>query len=136
MANGESVSTRILIADDNPVVRECLSRLLRSHVDWEICGEAADGEDVVRQTRQLTPDVVILDFLMPRMNGIEAARQIAQISPTTSILMCTIWCSRQLIELARDAGIAGTLSKGDLNRIIPCIETILQREPPCSAALS
>lgn len=120
------MAARILIADDNPVVRDCVSRLLRSHADWEICGEATNGEDAVVKTQQLSPDLVVLDFLMPGLNGIEAARRISQTVPHTPILLCTIFLSRQLVDLARGAGISGTLSKADLNRIIPCIEAILR----------
>lgn len=122
---------RILIADDNDVVRDCVGRLVRSHGDWEICGEASNGEDAVVKTQELSPDLVVLDFLMPGMNGIEAARRISQTAPKTSILLCTIFLSRQLMDLARNAGVTGTLSKADLNRIVPCIEAILrsQREP-------
>lgn len=117
---------RILIADDNAVVRDCVGRLVRSHRDWEICGEVSNGEDAVVKTRELSPDVVVLDFLMPGMNGIEAARRISQTAPKTSILLCTIFLSRQLMDLARNAGVTGTLSKADLNRIVPCIEAILR----------
>lgn len=120
------MATRILIADDNPLIRQCLSRLLGTHRDWEVCGEATDGRDVVRQTKQLHPDVVVMDFLMPGLNGIEAARQITAVSPKIPILLCTIYLTRPLVDLARSAGVAGTISKGDLNQLIRCVETILK----------
>lgn len=118
--------TRILIADDSSVVRQCLGRLLRSHLGWEICGEAIDGEEAVCRTQELVPDIVVLDFMMPRKNGVEAAREIAKLLPSIPILLCTVCLSPQLVELARAAGIAGTLSKGDLNRVVPCIEALLR----------
>jgi DNA-binding NarL/FixJ family response regulator len=120
------MATRILIADDNPLVRECIGKLLGSHLGWEVCGEATDGKDAVRQARQLAPDVVVLDFLMPGLNGIEAARQIAAVSPKIPILLCTIYLTPQLLDLARNAGITGALSKGDLNQLVKCVETILR----------
>ena len=120
------MAARILIADDNPIVRECLARLLGGHREWEVCGQAADGEQAVRLSEELAPTVVVLDFLMPGLNGLEAARQIARVSPRTAILLCTIHLSPQLVDLARSVGVAGTLGKGDLNRIIPSIETLLR----------
>jgi DNA-binding NarL/FixJ family response regulator len=76
---------------------------------------------------ELTPDVVVLDFMMPGKNGIEVAREIGQLLPGLPILLCSVFLSPQLVELARGAGIAGTLSKGDLNMVIPCVETLLRR---------
>ena len=120
------MATRILIADDSPIIRQCLRRLLGEHLGWEVCGEAADGEDAVSKARQLTPDVVVLDFLMPRMNGIEAGRQIAKLSSRIPILLCTICFSPQLADLARGAGITGALSKGNLNQVVSCVEALLR----------
>jgi DNA-binding NarL/FixJ family response regulator len=80
----------------------------------------------VCKAQELTPDVVVLDFLMPRKNGIEAAREIGKLSPRIPILLCTVCLSPQLVDLARGAGIAGTLSKGDLNKMVMCVETLLR----------
>jgi DNA-binding NarL/FixJ family response regulator len=123
---GVYVATRILIADDSPVIRQCLGQLLGSHVEWEVCGEATDGEDAVCKAQELNPDLVVLDFLMPRKNGIEAAREIGRLSPGIPMLLCTIFLSPQLVDLAREAGVAGALSKGDLNKVVPCVETLLR----------
>ncbi len=120
------VATRILIADDSPVVRQCLGRLLCRHLGWEVCGEASDGGDALRKAQELTPDVVVLDFMMPGKNGIEVAREIAKLLPKIPILLCSVFLTPQLVDLARGAGIAGTLSKGDLNKVIPCVETLLR----------
>jgi DNA-binding NarL/FixJ family response regulator len=118
--------TRILIADDNPVVRECLRRLLSAHAGWELCGEASNGEDTLRLAQELKPDVIVLDFRMPGKNGVEIAREIGALLPGTPILLCSVFLTPQLIALARAAGIAGTLSKGDLNKVIPCVEVLLR----------
>ena len=122
------MAVRILIADDSPVVRECLGRLLGSRAGWEVCGEAVNGEQVVRRAQELAPDLVILDFMMPGKNGIDAAREISMLLPGTPILLCSVFLTPQLIDLARGSGIAGTLSKGDLNKVIPCVETLLRGE--------
>jgi DNA-binding NarL/FixJ family response regulator len=129
---GDYVATRILIADDSPVIRQCLGRLLGGHRGWEVCGEATDGEDAVCKAQELTPDVIVLDFLMPRKNGIEAAREIGKASPSTPILLCTISLTPELVNLARGAGIAGTLSKGELNRMVEYVEALLRGDtiPP------
>jgi len=120
------VAKRILVADDSAIVRKCLGRLLRDHLGWEICGEAADGEDAVCKALELTPDLVVLDFMMPGKNGIEAAREIGKLLPRIPILLCTVFLSPQLVDLARGAGIVGTLSKGDLNKVVPCVEALLR----------
>ena len=67
---------RILVADDHEVVRRGLRMLLASHAKWEVCAEAIDGREAATKTRQMKPDIVILDIGMPNMNGLEAARQI------------------------------------------------------------
>jgi DNA-binding NarL/FixJ family response regulator len=122
------LATRILIVDDNRLVRQSLARLLCSHQGWEVCGEASDGDDGVRLAKELNPDLVVMDFLMPRMNGIEAGRAIAKLFPLTPILLCTVSLSPQLVKLARGAGISGTLSKGSLNIMPTCIEGLLRGE--------
>jgi two-component system chemotaxis response regulator CheY len=122
------MATRILIADDSPIIRQCLGRLLCSHGGWEVCGEATDGEEAVSKTQELAPDIIVMDFLMPRKNGLEAAREIGKVSPTIPILLCTICLTPQLVDLARGVGIAGMLSKGDLSKVFTCIETLLRGE--------
>ncbi len=123
------MATRILIADDSPIVRQCMGRLLGDHTDWEVCGEASDGDEAVCKAQELDPDLVVLDFLMPRKNGIDAAREIGKLSPKTPILLCTICLTPELVDLARRAGVSGTLPKGELNKVVTCIETLLRGEP-------
>ena len=122
------MTTRILIADDSPIVRQCMGRLLGDHTDWEVCGEASDGDEAVCKAQELDPDLVVLDFLMPRKNGIDAAREIGKLSPKTPILLCTICLTPELVDLARRAGVSGTLPKGELNKVVTCIETLLRGE--------
>jgi len=70
--------TRILIADDSPPVRRGLRTLLGQNTDWQVCGEAVDGADAVEKAHQLAPDLILMDFSMPRMDGVQAAREIAK----------------------------------------------------------
>jgi len=117
--------TRILIADDSPHVRQGIRNLLQRHSDWQVCGEAVDGQDAIHKSDQLRPDVVILDFSMPVLNGIEAAQSISRICPTASILLCSMFMDSQLVSMAREAGITCVLSKSNVGQIVSGIEAVL-----------
>ena len=80
-------AARILVADDHEVVRRGLCAILGSYPGWEICGEAADGREAVEKTDQLKPDIVILDIGMPRLNGLDATRQILHNNPQQQVLI-------------------------------------------------
>lgn len=128
LAGGGGGLIRILVADDSEVVRRGLEDLLRQHAGWEVCGEAVDGREAVQKVEQLVPDVVVLDFSMPGMNGIEAARQILQVRPSTRIVLCSMYLDRQLASLAETAGIRSLLSKSNVSRIIKGVEAALRGE--------
>ena len=117
--------TKILIADDNELIRAGLHRLLQTHDGWEVCGEARNGEEAVEKSRDLAPDVVVLDFLMPGLNGIEAAKRISGLSPDTPILLWTMYLSTELSKTAKNAGIKGVLAKGNVGELFHGLETIL-----------
>ena len=121
---------RILIADDNALVRQQVRNLLGRHPDWEICGEAVDGRDAVNKARELNPDVIVLDFAMPEMNGLQSAWEIARLSPSTPILLFSMFLSNQLVEVAqKNAGIRGAVSKADVIRdLVQGVEALLRRE--------
>jgi DNA-binding NarL/FixJ family response regulator len=118
--------TRILVADDCEVVRRGIKHLLRQHADWEICGEAVDGQEAVEKARQLSPDLVLLDYSMPVLNGIEAARQIRETQPNTRFVLCSMYMDSQLASLARKVGITSVLSKSNVGQIIKGVEAGLQ----------
>jgi NarL family two-component system response regulator LiaR len=98
---------RLLIVDDHKVVRQGLRFLLQHEADIEIVGEAADGEQAVEMVRQHVPAVVLLDLLMPRMDGLTALRRIKEISPSTQVIILT---SHQGDDELFDAIKAGALS--------------------------
>jgi DNA-binding NarL/FixJ family response regulator len=122
------VETRILIVDDSPLVRQRLRDLLQQHPDWRVCGEAANGQDAIARAGELTPDVIVLDFLMPGMNGMQAAREIGKLIPDVPILMFTTHLSRQLVEEARNVGIRGAVAKSDARHVIDGLEALLRHE--------
>jgi NarL family two-component system response regulator LiaR len=105
------MKTRILIADDHAMLREGMRNLLSQEKDFEVAGEAADGEEAVRLARELKPDIAIMDIVMPKLNGVEATKQIKQVSPSTSLLILTAYSDiRYIIELL-EAGACGYLLK-------------------------
>jgi DNA-binding NarL/FixJ family response regulator len=122
------VETRIMIVDDSPLVRQRLRDLLQQHPDWEVCGEAANGQDAITRARELNPDVIVLDFLMPGMNGMQAAREIGKVIPDVPILMFTTYLSQQLVEEARNVGIRGAVAKSDARYVIDGLEALLRNE--------
>ena len=122
------METRILIVDDSPLVRQRLRDLLQQHPDWRVCGEAANGQDAITRAAELNPDVIVLDFLMPGMNGMQAAREIGKLIPDVPILMFTTYLSRQLVEEARNVGIRGAVAKSDARYVIDGLEALLRNE--------
>lgn len=126
--------TRILVVDDNPAVRRYLRGVLEQQRGWRVCDEARDGQEAVDRFQQIQPDVVVLDFQMPHMNGLDAARKISQLSPETPILMVTLYLTKQLSEEARKAGVRGACAKTDLHRVVDAVEALLREETYFPAA--
>ncbi len=125
----DNMSTRILIVDDSPLVRRRLRDMLQRHSEWEVCGEAASGRDALDKVQLAQPDLIVLDFLMPGMNGLQTAKEIGKLMPAIPILMFTMHLSRQLVEEARNVGIRGAVAKSDANQIIEGVEALLRNEP-------
>jgi DNA-binding NarL/FixJ family response regulator len=121
--------TRILVVDDNAMMRRSLRALLESQDDWKVCDEAADGQEAVAKFDKNKFDVIVLDFHMPRMNGLDAAKQIASRSPGTPILMVTLHHSNQLAEEARKAGIRGMCPKSDIECVVEGVTAVLENKP-------
>lgn len=107
---------RVLVADDHEIVRRGLCSLIKEHPGWEVAAEAADGREAVEKTRELKPDVTVMDISMPAMNGLEATRQIVKDHPGTKVLVLTMHESDPLIRDVLDAGARGFLLKTDAGR--------------------
>jgi DNA-binding NarL/FixJ family response regulator len=121
---------KILIADDHALVRRGVRVLLEAQPGWEVCGEARTGIEAVRQCEQLKPDVVILDFNMPELNGLEAARKILQISPQTETMILSVDHSNQLIRDLILAGVRGYILKSDSDRdLVAAVEALSNHRP-------
>jgi len=102
---------RVIIADDHTIVREGTRRVLEAEKDIEIVGEASDGEEAVNQATKLKPNVAIMDIAMPKLNGVEATRQIKSLLPSTAILILSAYDNDQYIFGILEAGAAGYLLK-------------------------
>jgi len=109
--------TQILIADDSQPVRCGLRTLLGLNSDWQVCGEAVDGADAVEKAHELAPDLILMDFTMPQMDGVQAARKIAESGTDIPILLFTLNLSPQIVELARNPGLRGAISKLEISKL-------------------
>ena len=119
---------RILVADDNPAVRHYLRGLLELQSTWRVCGEVPTGSEALQRVKADPPDMILLDFQMPDLNGIDVARQISQLFPNIPILMVTIHLSKQLAEEARKVGIRGVCLKSDVGSIVEAVDTLLHEQ--------
>ncbi len=102
---------RILIADDHQVLREGLRLLLEKTPDIEVIDEASDGEEAISKTKELLPDVVLMDITMPRLSGLEAARQIVKCNPDARILLLSVHESDEYLAEMLNIGLAGYMLK-------------------------
>jgi len=116
---------RFLIVDDSELVRRSLRTVLQANPEWEIVGEAGDGAAAIEMFRELRPNIVILDFQMPGMNGIETARRMAEISPSIPIVLFTQHASTDLERHAKQVGICSVVSKTNAFPMVGMIETLL-----------
>ena len=117
--------TRFLIVDDSDLVRRSLRTVLQANPEWEICGEAPDGLTAVQMFKDLQPNIVILDFQMPGINGIETARRMSMIAPAVPIVLFTQHASADLERHALEVGIRSVVSKTNAFPMVGMIEALL-----------
>jgi DNA-binding NarL/FixJ family response regulator len=129
--------TRILIADDHEVVRSGLRNILDAQTRFEVVAEAADGREAVQKAVETRPDVAVVDYSLPLINGIEATRQIRARSPKTEILIFTMHDNETLIQELLKAGARGFLLKSDAKlNLINAIEALAVHKPYFTARVS
>jgi DNA-binding NarL/FixJ family response regulator len=105
--------TSVLLVDDHEAIRRTLRVRIEALPEFSVCGEAVNGVDAVEKAQLLNPNLVILDFAMPEMNGLEAATALRFMLPTTKLYLLTAHSNRELELAARDAGIDAVYSKYD-----------------------
>jgi len=108
----------VLIVDDNPIVRRSLCDLFTQQADFQICGEAEDGLEAIEKAQERKPDLIVLDLVMPGMNGLDAARVINGMLPEVPMILFTLHSDGLVQEQARSAGIATVISKGERGRFL------------------
>jgi DNA-binding NarL/FixJ family response regulator len=118
---------RILIVDDHEIVRMGLVGLLaKTRPEWDICGEATDGDESIRFTRELNPDIVILDITMPRVSGLEACSRMRKVGITVPVLIFTTHDFERLSVEVREVGAQGYVLKSEAaHQLVQAIDTLL-----------
>ncbi|HET6179017.1 MAG TPA: response regulator transcription factor [Candidatus Sulfotelmatobacter sp.] len=119
---------RILLVDDNPSVRRYLREILEQQSAWRVCGEARTGAEALSKVIEAPPDLILLDYQMPDLNGVDVARQICELFPRIPILMVTLHLSRQLADAARLVGIRGACAKQDIGSVVEAVEVLLREQ--------
>ena len=128
---------RVLLAEDHAIVREGLRRLLEAEADIEVVGEAADGHEAVEKAQELTPDVVVMDISMPRLNGLEATRRIKKQVPQVKVLILTVHKTDEYIFPILHAGASGYVVKDAAPEdLISAIRAANEGEPFLSPVIS
>jgi two-component system, NarL family, invasion response regulator UvrY len=117
--------TRILIVDDNPTVRRYLRAVLEQQESWQVSGEARNGAEALRLVSEAPPDLIVMDYRMPDLNGVDVSKRIRRTFPKIPILMVTLHLSKQLAEAARDAGIRGACAKQDIGSVVEAVDVLL-----------
>jgi CheY-like chemotaxis protein len=115
----------ILIVDDSEAVRKMTRHFVESQAGVEVCGEAVDGLDALEKASQLSPDLIVLDLQMPRMNGLQAARELRTMKLKTPIILFTMYADEVRPQDALAAGVSAVVSKTNLAALQQHIESLL-----------
>lgn len=120
---------RIFIVDDSQAWRRSVCSILRQNLDLEIVCESSDGLEAVRKSEELQPDLILLDIGLPTINGLEAARQIRKVSPSSRILFLTSYDSPDLLQEALRIGALGFVVKSNAaGDLLPAVKAVMQDE--------
>jgi DNA-binding NarL/FixJ family response regulator len=117
---------RVLVVDDHAVIRRGVQGILSTYPEWDLCGEADNGQDAIRLAGELAPEVVIMDVSMPGMNGLEATRIIHDVLPETKVLLLTLHSSSEFVRSAFRAGARGYVLKSDAeNELVRALNVVI-----------
>jgi len=123
------MAIKVLICDDHTLFSEGIKAILRGEVSLEVVGEARDGRQAVEKVKELHPDVVLMDIVMPDLNGFEATRRVLATDPTVKVLMLTMHDEEELVIRCLEAGAAGYLIKdAPASQLIYAIEMVMKGE--------
>jgi DNA-binding NarL/FixJ family response regulator len=103
----------VLIVDDNALIRQALCELFKREADFEVCGEAENGQEAIEKAQQLHPDPIVMDLSMPLMNGIEAAYVLHGLMPTVPLIIFSEYSDVFSEKEARSAGVSALVSKSE-----------------------
>lgn len=121
---------RILLVDDNDLTRGLIRAFLEAQPCVEVCGEARDGAEGLERGLELKPDLVVLDFSMPRLNGLQTAFMFHKVAPDTPIILFTLFKNETLERMAQSAGVASVVSKADeLTMLVHEVERLMDLGP-------
>ncbi len=136
-ARGSAQRIRLVVADDHALLRQALRVLLESQPGLEVVGEATNGRDAVDTAERLLPDVVLMDMVMPGLNGIDATRQILKRAPSTRVLILTAYLEDERLLQALRAGASGYVVKNsDLEELLLAIQSVFRGNTYFSATVS
>jgi DNA-binding NarL/FixJ family response regulator len=122
---------RILIADDSEVLRQQLTSAIGIHPGWTVCGEAANGVSAVLKAHELKPDLVIMDLVMPMLDGLQSSAEIAKLLPTVPIVVYSLHILTELEMEAKKYGVWALVSKtAEQSSLIETMERLLAAAPP------
>ena len=130
-------SIRVLVVEDYAAFRRVLVSAIQSKAEIQVICEVADGPEAVQKARELQPELILLDIGLPRLNGIEAARQIRNLSPESKILFVSQESSPDIVQAALETGAKGYVVKADVGReLIPALDAVLRGQTYVSKSLS
>lgn len=128
---------RILLVEDHHIVRQGIKQLLKLHEHYDVVGDASDGASAIEKTKRLLPDVVILDISVPKINGVEAAKQIRLIAPDIKIIVLTMYETKELITRMLDIGVSAYLNKESTDTdLVAALEAIMKGQMFFSPSVS